>query len=100
MDLLCSDKTGTLTLNKLSIETQSLLPTNGLPILEVLKYAALSANTVTEEPIDMVLFESYPEAVRAHGPVQEPMFYHFKWPLLLSRCCKSGCPWGGCQWGK
>jgi magnesium-transporting ATPase (P-type) len=63
MDVLCSDKTGTLTLNKLSIETQSVLSCSGMPISECMKYAALSANTITEEPIDMVLFESYPEAV-------------------------------------
>lgn len=65
MDVLCSDKTGTLTLNKLSIETQSVLSCAGLPISDCMKYAALSANTITEEPIDMVLFESYPEAVSA-----------------------------------
>lgn len=28
--------------------------------MQVLKYGALSANTITEEPIDMVLHESYP----------------------------------------
>lgn len=27
---------------------------------QVLKYGALSANIITEEPIDMVLHESYP----------------------------------------
>lgn len=62
MDILCSDKTGTLTLNKLSVDAQSVLPFSGLAILEVMKYAALSTNIVTEEPIDMVLWESYPES--------------------------------------
>jgi hypothetical protein len=28
--------------------------------MQVLKYGAMSANIVTEEPIDMVLHESYP----------------------------------------
>lgn len=36
---------------------------SGHSIEEVLKLGALSANTVTEEPIDVVLFDSYPDAV-------------------------------------
>jgi hypothetical protein len=34
-----------------------------MPVVEVMKYAALSANTVTEEPIDVVLHDSYPDQV-------------------------------------
>ncbi len=45
------------------LPVQSLMPLGGRTITEVLKLGALSANTITEEPIDMVLFESYPEAV-------------------------------------
>mmetsp|Transcript_6324 Transcript_6324/g.19568 ORF Transcript_6324/g.19568 Transcript_6324/m.19568 type:complete len:1015 (-) Transcript_6324:364-3408(-) len=60
MDILCSDKTGTLTLNKLSIDIPSIhLATPGYSNEDVMMYGALSANTVTEEPIDMVLYNSY-----------------------------------------
>ena len=61
MDILCSDKTGTLTLNKLTVDVATCSPQSGFGIDDVLKYGALSANTVTEEPIDMVLYESYAE---------------------------------------
>lgn len=61
MDILCSDKTGTLTLNKLTVDVATCAPKGDFTIEDVLKYGALSANTVTEEPIDMVLYESYAE---------------------------------------
>ena len=43
------------------------MATDKVPIMEVMKYAALSTNTVTEEPIDVVLMESYPHPV-SNGP--------------------------------
>jgi cation transport ATPase len=43
MDVLCSDKTGTLTLNKLSVDDKSVLAMAGFSIDDVMKYAALSA---------------------------------------------------------
>lgn len=53
--------TGTLTLNKLSIESGNIFVTEpGLTIDDVLKYGALSADITGEEPIDMVLHNSYP----------------------------------------
>eukprot|EP00195_Chlamydomonas_chlamydogama_P015211 CAMPEP_0202890410 /NCGR_PEP_ID=MMETSP1392-20130828/817_1 /ASSEMBLY_ACC=CAM_ASM_000868 /TAXON_ID=225041 /ORGANISM="Chlamydomonas chlamydogama, Strain SAG 11-48b" /LENGTH=1114 /DNA_ID=CAMNT_0049573971 /DNA_START=250 /DNA_END=3594 /DNA_ORIENTATION=+ len=62
MDVLCSDKTGTLTLNQLSVEIASVMTvTPGVSVTEVMKMAALSTNIVTEEPIDMVLYNSYAE---------------------------------------
>ena len=65
MDVLCSDKTGTLTLNKLTVDHVNCYPLAGHSVEEVLKYGAMSANIVTEEPIDMVLHESYPNRCAA-----------------------------------
>ena len=52
-------RAGTLTLNQLSVDKNSCLVMPGYDINEAMKYGALSANIVSEEPIDMVLHESY-----------------------------------------
>ena len=73
MDVLCSDKTGTLTQNKLSIEINSVYPVReGISIETVMKHGALSTNIVTEEPIDMVLYHSYSnqEELKTHKTVK------------------------------
>lgn len=54
MDILCSDKTGTLTLNKLTVEQSSVAPFGNFHKDDVLKYAALSAQRNSEEAIDVV----------------------------------------------
>ena len=50
---------GTLTLNKLSVDSATVLTLGGHTVDEVLKYSALSAQINSEEAIDVVLIESY-----------------------------------------
>eukprot|EP00879_Flechtneria_rotunda_P000132 GHRR01000195.1.p1 GENE.GHRR01000195.1~~GHRR01000195.1.p1 ORF type:complete len:605 (+),score=166.88 GHRR01000195.1:2516-4330(+) len=61
MDILCSDKTGTLTLNKLSIDLAASHPMGGVDVHTLVKYAALSADISAEEAIDLVLHNTYPD---------------------------------------
>ncbi len=50
---------GTLTLNQLSVDKPTCMVLGGRELEEVLKWGALSANIVSEEPIDVVLHEAY-----------------------------------------
>ncbi|KAK9905068.1 hypothetical protein WJX75_009176 [Coccomyxa subellipsoidea] len=58
-DILCSDKTGTLTLNQLTINNEAIYPLPGHSLDEVLRLSALSADTHSEEPIDVVMRSCY-----------------------------------------
>lgn len=61
MDVICADKTGTMTLNKLFIsETQ---PYGGFSAKDVLMYGSLSSNESNQDPIDA----SFIEGAKAAG---------------------------------
>jgi H+-transporting ATPase len=51
MDVLCADKTGTITMNKLFVEEE--IPLNGFSKKDVLLYGALASNEANLDPIDI-----------------------------------------------
>lgn len=55
MNVLCADKTGTITMNKLSIA--SVMPLNGFTEEEVILYGALASQEANQDPIDMAFID-------------------------------------------
>jgi len=56
MDVLCADKTGTITLNRL--EAADVLPVDDHTAEEVLLYGALASRAANQDPIDMAFLEA------------------------------------------
>jgi H+-transporting ATPase len=51
MDVLCADKTGTITMNKLSVAKR--IPLNGFSEKDVILYGALASQEANQDPIDI-----------------------------------------------
>ncbi|MCW4003703.1 MAG: HAD-IC family P-type ATPase, partial [Candidatus Bathyarchaeota archaeon] len=60
MDVLCADKTGTLTMNKLFVEEE--IPLNGFSKKDVLLYGALASNEANLDPIDIAFLTATAQA--------------------------------------
>ncbi len=64
MDVLCADKTGTITVNRLRVvET---VPLNGYATEDALRFAALASNEANRDPIDLAVIQAAKE--RNVGP--------------------------------
>ncbi|MFX1237366.1 MAG: plasma-membrane proton-efflux P-type ATPase [Promethearchaeota archaeon] len=70
MDILCSDKTGTITKNEISIG--AIIPFNSFTIDDVLLYGVLSSKEEDKDPIDNAFFIKFREM---QGDVSQ---YHIK----------------------
>jgi len=60
MDVLCADKTGTMTMNKLFLSEE--LPANGFRKNDVIFYGALASNEANQDPIDLAFVAAAREA--------------------------------------
>jgi H+-transporting ATPase len=60
MDVLCIDKTGTLTVNRLAVEQQ--LPFGAFAKDDVLFYGVLASNEANQDPIDRAFLTTFREA--------------------------------------
>ena len=75
MDVLCTDKTGTLTLNQLSLERRHAYPPSS--DAELVTLAALASDEAGQDPIDLALLRAAdgadgpPAVLRALRPVHE-----------------------------
>ncbi len=56
MDILCADKTGTITMNELFIE--EVLPFDGFSKIDVLTYGALASKEANQDPIDLAFLKA------------------------------------------
>ncbi len=56
MDILCSDKTGTLTQNRMSVADP--VPFDGHSVEELLLFGALASKEENRDPIELPIFEA------------------------------------------
>ncbi|KAG6550051.1 hypothetical protein Mapa_008565 [Marchantia paleacea] len=78
MDVLCSDKTGTLTLNKLTVDT-NLIETfaSGVDKAQVLLLAARAARTENQDAIDTAIVGTLADPKDARKGIREVHFFPF-----------------------
>ncbi|KAI9501529.1 plasma-membrane proton-efflux P-type ATPase [Coemansia spiralis] len=63
--ILCSDKTGTLTLNELTIKTDAVKQYSDIPVNDILLYSAYASRVENQDAIDKCVVDSLPNTSMA-----------------------------------
>ena len=75
MDVLCTDKTGTITQNRLSVT--AIYPVGNQTSEEVLRIAALASDAATQDPIDLAVLEAADKKHALHDTPRRIQFIPF-----------------------
>jgi len=75
MDILCSDKTGTITQNQLTLST--ILSFEPCKEVDTLRYAALSSDEASQDPLDLAIIRAARERGLLNGNNQRVQFIPF-----------------------
>jgi H+-transporting ATPase len=75
MDVLCVDKTGTITMNKLSIA--EVIPLNGYDERDSVLYGAIASQEANQDPIDLAFISSAKEKGLLSGSFTQAVFVPF-----------------------
>jgi H+-transporting ATPase len=76
MDILCADKTGTITMNKLSIT--DVIPLNDFTGEDVIFYGALASQEANQDPIDRAFLIMAKEKNLAEDTFIQKKFFSFR----------------------
>jgi H+-transporting ATPase len=66
LDVLCTDKTGTLTLNQLRVG--QLVPSSAFSEDDLLRYGAIASDAASQDPLDLAILTAYDQRARPALP--------------------------------
>ncbi|CAF1413755.1 unnamed protein product [Adineta steineri] len=75
--ILCTDKTGTLTLNKLSIDTSNIKKYSDVEIDDIIHYAAIASQMENQDAIDACIIEACDDIKKIREDIKELEFKSF-----------------------